>query len=92
MQFEQRPSTKDMCGFVCPSCNFRLLLSDVRVCQKIIDCFTNGAESASSTCPECGQEHSYTRFDLTIFLPHGKERRATPARREQDETIQSLDS
>ena len=54
-------------GFSCPSCNFRLLLCDSRVSWRIVKCFREGASSVSIACPECGQEHRYTYFDLKAF-------------------------
>jgi len=56
-------------GFACRSCNFRLLLSNSQVGEKIVKSFTQGACSVSILCPQCGQEHQYTYFDLNVF-PH----------------------
>ncbi len=63
----------DRHGFVCPGCGFRPLLSDTDVAQKIMDCFKSGVQSFVMACPECGRESSYSRLDLKIFLPGGRQ-------------------
>ena len=72
MQTRLTRRNMDRCGFVCPSCSFMLLLSDRRV-SRIVDYFKAGAEAVSIICPECSVERSYTRSDLTLFLPGGRQ-------------------
>ena len=60
------------CGFVCPSCNFEMRLSDPSVGRIIIEAFHDGSDSAHINCPECNLSVSFTRRDLRRFLPGGK--------------------
>jgi len=59
----------DACGFVCPSCNFWLLLSDLRVSKLILEGFKAGVAHVEINCPECDKTRAYSRTDLTLFLP-----------------------
>ena len=80
-----QPTTKvqnnpEFCGFVCSACNFRLRLSDPVVSEAVVELFKHGEEYASLACTECGREHAYSRGDLQMFLPGGRQ---TPLRKER---------
>jgi len=70
---QPRKEHLELCGFVCPACNFRLLLSDPYVSRAIVDLLNHGLSSSSLKCPECGHEHQYGHNDLFMFLPGGKQ-------------------
>lgn len=63
----------DQCGFVCPSCNFRLLLSDLEVTMHLVEAFKHGLEQVDIKCPECNLVRAYTLTDLVWFLSGGRE-------------------
>ena len=62
----------DACGFVCSSCNFRLLISDLQVSMQIVETFNNAAQ-VDIACPECGLTRAYRPSDLIWFLSGGRE-------------------
>ena len=70
---QQNEPNLESCGFVCASCNFRLLLSDLEVSKRVVEVFKLGITSVDIACPECGSERCYTREDLKFFLPDGKQ-------------------
>ena len=63
----------DYCGFVCPSCNFRLLLSDLQVSMHLVEAFKHGIKQVDIQCPECTLVRAYNLTDLVWFFSEGRE-------------------
>lgn len=63
----------DFCGFVCPTCNFRLRLSDPHVSECVVNLLNHGIRFTLLQCTECGNEQQYSQDDLLIFLPGGRQ-------------------
>ena len=63
----------DHFGFVCPSCNFRFVLSDLQPSVHVVEAFKHGTKQVDLECPECTLVHAYTPTDLVWFSLGGRE-------------------
>lgn len=61
------PGSPASCGFICPICASRLLLSDVEISSEIMACFKLGGTSTIIQCPHCGAKRTYKCEELKLF-------------------------
>lgn len=62
------PDQASYCGFECPKCGFRRLLTELALTREISELFANPSRTCAITCPECDNHHEYRQGGLKRFI------------------------